>query len=289
MSRDHGLVVERSIPALDAALVAVAGPVDAALQRLARDPRVRSVGPNLELHVAGAPCCGGDRAAVDAHAFDHARERLDAAFGPVRARTRGRDTTLVAVLDTGADARHPDLQGALVPGRSFVDGPWDEDTHGHGTAMASLVAARPPAGRPGLEGVAPGVKVLPLRVADRAGRATVADVAAGIAYAADRGAQVVLLSLGCVRPSPVLDAAVRYATARGALVVAAAGNRSANVDLHPAAHEDTLSVAACDDQGRLALATALSPTTDLLAPGVRALAALPRGGHLEVTGSSAAA
>ncbi|MCO5167925.1 MAG: S8 family serine peptidase [Planctomycetes bacterium] len=287
LTRDHGLVVQRSIPALDAALVSVPG--DGVL-RLSRDPRVRSVGPNLSLHVAGSPCCGGERAEVDGHAFDHARERLEAAFGPVRARTRGRDTTLVAVLDTGADARHPDLAQALVAGRSFVaDGPWDEDTHGHGTAMASLVAARPPAGRPGLEGVAPGVKVLPLRVADRAGRATVADVAAGIVYAADRGAQVVLLSLGCVRPSRVLDDAVRYATGRGALVVAAAGNRSVNVDLQPAAHEDALSVAACDDRGRLALATALSPTTDLLAPGVRALAALPRGGYAEVTGSSAAA
>lgn len=291
LARDHGLTFRRSVPSLGAAVLATPGEAGPVLLRLGQDARVRTVGLNLELLVAGGPCCSGERAGVGAHELEHAAERLDAAFGPLRARTRGSEATLVAVLDTGADATHPDLAGALVAGRSFVeDGPWSEDLHGHGTAMASLVAARPRVrGQSGLEGVAPGVKVLPVRVADRQGRATVADVAAGVAYAADRGAQVILLSLGCVRPSGLLDDAVAYATSRGALVVAAAGNRSANVDLHPAAHDDVLAVAACDDAGRLAAATAFSPTTDLLAPGVRALAALPRGGYAEVTGSSVAA
>lgn len=290
LAADHGLRFVKSVAALDAAVLA--GPEDgAAVSRLAADPRVRSVGLNFELVVAGGACCGGELAGVGAHELEHAAERLDAVFGPLRARTRGRPDTVIAVLDTGADATHPDLAQALLPGRSFVDdGPWNEDLHGHGTAMASLVAARPPvAGQPGLEGVAPGAKVLPVRVADRRGRASVADVAAGVTYAADRGAQVILLSLGSVRPSALLDQAVAYAVSRGAVVVAAAGNRSANVDLHPAANDDVLSVAACDDEGHLAPATAFAPTTDLLAPGVRALAALPRGGYAEVTGSSVAA
>lgn len=293
LAADHRLEFISSIPSLDAAVLSFHGEsnqVDGVIDALRRDGRVVRAGLNLELMVAGGACCGAERAGVGAHELEHAGERLDAAFGPIRARTRGSDSTIVAVLDTGADATHPDLVDALLPGRSFVeDGPWSEDLHGHGTAMASLVAARPRAGQVGLQGVATGAKVLPVRVADRAGRATVADVAAGVAYAADRGAQVILLSLGCVRPSHVLDDAVAYATSRGALVVAAAGNRSANIDLHPAANPTVLSVACCDDTGRLAPATAFASTTDLLAPGVRALAALPRGGYAEVTGSSASA
>jgi MYXO-CTERM domain-containing protein len=293
LAATHDLEFTSSIPSLDAAVLTFRGDTNltnGVIDRLSQDARVRRAGLNLELQVAGGSCCGSERAGVGAHELEHASERLDAAFGPIRSRTRGRDSTIVAVLDTGADATHPDLADALLPGRSFVeDGPWSEDLHGHGTAMASLVAARPRAGQLGLQGVATGAKVLPVRVADRAGRATVADVAAGIAYAADRGAQVILLSLGSVRPSGVLDDAVAYATSRGALVVAAAGNRSANVDLHPAANPAVLSVACCDDQGRLAPATAFASTTDLLAAGVRALAALPRGGYAEVTGSSASA
>ncbi len=290
----HGLRLVRAVPALNAALVE--GSDATVLTRLVMDSRVRSASLNVRFDVAGA-CCGGQVAALDHDDFKAAADKVDAAFGALRARTVGRSlemTTLVALLDTGVDSTHPDLAPALVPGRSFVDGAWNEDTHGHGTAMASLVAARPAkrcaGGEPeGLEGVAPGVKLLSVRVADRHGQATLADVAAGVVYAADRGAGVILLSLGSIVPAAVLDDAVAYAEARGSVVVAAAGNRNVNVDLWPAAHPDVVSVASTKDSGDLAMATAFAPTTDLLAPGVGALAALPRGGYGQVGGSSAAA
>jgi len=82
---------------------------------------------------------------------------------------------------------------------------------------------------------------------------------------------------------------VTYAEERGVLVVAAAGNRNTNVDLHPAADPRVLSVGCCDAAGRLAFSTTLAPTTDLLAPGVAVTAAVPGGSHASVTGSSAAA
>jgi hypothetical protein len=287
----HGLRLVRAVPALNAALVE--GSDATILARLQADARVRSASLNVRFDVAGA-CCGGQVAALDHEDFKAAAAKVDATFGALRARTTGRDSSLVALLDTGVDSTHPDLAPALVPGRSFVDGAWNEDTHGHGTAMASLVAARPAkrceGGEPeGLEGVAPGVKLLSVRVADRHGQATLADVAAGVVYAADRGAGVILMSLGSIVPAAVLDDAVAYAEARGSVVVAAAGNRNVNVDLWPAAHQDVISVASTKDSGDLALATAFAPTTDLLAPGVGALSALPRGGYGQVGGSSAAA
>ncbi len=194
------------------------------------------------------------------------------------------------MLDTGIDREHPALHGAIAPGVSFLRGaPWDQDPSGHGTAMASLVAARPHPGEDGLEGVAPRARVLPVRVADKDGRALLSHVAAGIVWAVDRGAEVVLLSMGGPVPAPVLDDAVRYAEERGALVVAAAGNVNVNVDLVPAADPRVLSVACTNDAGELAFSTTFAPTTDLTAPGERVLAAFPRGELGLVTGSSASA
>ncbi len=124
----HGLRLVRAVPALNAALVE--GSDATVLTRLVMDSRVRSASLNVRFDVAGA-CCGGQVAALDHDDFKAAADKVDAAFGALRARTVGRSlemTTLVALLDTGVDSTHPDLAPALVPGRSFVDGAWNEDT-----------------------------------------------------------------------------------------------------------------------------------------------------------------
>jgi len=200
VARDHGLRLAGAIPALDAAVLE--GPAAAGrLAALRADARLRHAGPDLPFDVAGG-CC--DAEPLDrterAEVFAAAHEALEAGFGPLHARTRGDPSALVAVLDTGLDARHPDVARSFVSGRSFVAAPWTEDAHGHGTAMASLVAARPAAPGEGLTGLAPDARVLPVRVADGRGRATLGDVAAGLVYAVDRGASVVLLSLGARLP-----------------------------------------------------------------------------------------
>jgi subtilisin family serine protease len=146
---------------------------------------------------------------------------------------------VVAVLDTGVHLSHPDLAPRLlrdtagrVVGRDLVDGGAPQDEHGHGTLVAGVVAAAADAGidGPGMAGVAPEARILPVRVLDAAGRGRLTDVDAAIRWSVDQGADVINLSLELATPLPGdllgsgLDRAVRYAWDRGVVVVAAAGN-----------------------------------------------------------------
>jgi subtilisin family serine protease len=146
---------------------------------------------------------------------------------------------VVAVLDTGVHLTHPDLAPRLlrdrdgrVVGRDLVTGGDPHDEHGHGTLVAGIVAAAVDqgVGGPGIAGVAPEARLMPVRVLDHEGRGRISDVDAGIRWAVDHGADVVNLSLESAAPLPGdllgggLDAAVHYAWERGVVVVAAAGN-----------------------------------------------------------------
>jgi subtilisin family serine protease len=143
-----------------------------------------------------------------------------------RATSTGAGAT-VAVIDTGADFGHPDLQGRLVAGPDYVDGGSPDDGNGHGTHVAGIVAANAGNGI-GVESVAPGARVLVVRVLDSDGSGKVDDVVAGIRWATDHGADVINLSLGSDVPivgqSEDYDLAVDYALDHGVIVVAAAGN-----------------------------------------------------------------
>jgi serine protease len=147
--------------------------------------------------------------------------------------------TVIAVLDTGVHLGHPDLAPRLlrdgdgqVVGLDLVDGGPPHDEHGHGTLVAGVIAAATDRGigGPGISGVAPEARLLPVRVLDERGDGRISDVDRGIRWAVDHGAHVVNLSLESATPLPGdllasgLDDAVRYAWERGVVVVAAAGN-----------------------------------------------------------------
>lgn len=135
----------------------------------------------------------------------------------------------VAILDTGIDPRHKDLAANLDLGRStsFVAGEPDViDYHGHGSHVAGLVAAA--RNKYGIAGVAPRASIFAVKVLDASGYGDDTGILAGIRYAADQGARVINLSLESLTADQALGRAyahaVRYAAARGAVVVAAAGN-----------------------------------------------------------------
>lgn len=158
----------------------------------------------------------------------------------------------VAVIDTGARLAHPDLQGRLLPGRDFIDGDDSpDDDNGHGTHIAGIVAANAGNGI-GVEGVAPGARVLVMRVLDREGAGTAGNVADAIDAAVDRGADVINLSLGPDTLVPggagagAFGAAVDRALDRGAVVVAAAGNESYPACDQPSGQGRLLCVGAVD-------------------------------------------
>jgi subtilisin family serine protease len=164
---------------------------------------------------------------------------------------------VVAVVDTGVDLGHPDLRGRLVPGITFLgcgakgcgNGNWRSgprerrsEAFGHGTSVAGLVVAGRGNGV-GIVGVAPLAKVMPVKIGDRT-LATEMDIVRGIRWAASHGADVINLSW--VIATEATREAIRYAAARGVVVVAAAGNRTEPACLEPAALPEALCVTATE-------------------------------------------
>ena len=210
----------------------------------------------------------------------HHQWGLDQAqFPPAWAEATG-EGTVVAVLDTGVDASHEDLAGNVLPGYDAIQGApgATTDPNGHGTHVAGTIVAHTGNGR-GVAGAAPGVHILPVRVlrADGTGRAS--DVAEGIMWAVDHGADVVNLSLGGPNTTAAEVAALAHARARGVLVVAAAGNEadSGNLPQYPAAHADVVAVAALTPERSRAPFSNFGPYVDLAAPGTGIVAPCPAG------------
>jgi subtilisin family serine protease len=140
---------------------------------------------------------------------------------------------VVAVVDSGVDFEHEDLRGQSAGSFTCMGtcAPGGGDVNGHGTAVASVIAAGGNNGV-GIAGVAPGAKVLSVRVLEADGTGSVGDVSRGITFAAEQGAKVINVSIGTSIDlpivfgllSPELQAAIDAAWAKGAVVVAAAGN-----------------------------------------------------------------
>ncbi len=196
--------------------------------------------------------------------------------------TRGSDTVVVAVVDSGVGldgSMHPDLEGQILPGWDFVDD--DEDstdvTGGkyHGTHVAGTIAARANNGM-GVAGIAPLVRVLPVRVLGASGAGSSWDVATGIRWAAGlevsgvpsnpNPARIINLSLGSPNPSVLIEDAIADATEAGVLVIAAAGNAQTSVD-YPAAFSDVLAVSAVGPMAELAWYSNYGNQVELTAPG----------------------
>ncbi|HEU4793399.1 MAG TPA: S8 family serine peptidase, partial [Nitrolancea sp.] len=175
---------------------------------------------------------------------------------------------IVAVLDSGLSASHPALSEQVLPGWNFVHGTDDtRDDAGHGTFNAGIIAARrSPDHR--MAGVAPGAKILPVKILDSQGAGSTANFVAGIVYAVDHGAKVINISASGVSNSQSLADAVQYAEDHGAVVVASAGNQ-ANGDMnYPAAYTSVLAVTATGPDDTVAAFSSFGPYVDLAAPGV---------------------
>ncbi|MGA1407391.1 MAG: S8 family serine peptidase [Ilumatobacteraceae bacterium] len=186
--------------------------------------------------------------------------------------TRGAGVT-VAIVDSGSGP-HPDLDANVDVGLGIsggVESPdyADVDNEGHGTHVSGIVAALADNSL-GIAGVAPAARILPIRVLDSNGSGDSRDVARGIRYAADRGARVINLSLGGVFESPVVTQAIDYATSKGALVIAAAGNGgSLSSPKWPANYDGTIAVTAIDPDDQSPAFAQRGDYIDISAPGVR--------------------
>ena len=171
----------------------------------------------------------------------------------------------IAVIDTGVQKDHPDLVSNLIAGYDFVNNDSDaNDDNGHGTHVAGIATAT--LNQAGVVGVSNTSKILPIKVLNNQGYGYLSDVAKGIYFAADNGARVINLSLGSTTDSLILKDAVNYASNKGVLIVAAAGNDSGAPCSYPASYSNVICVVATDSRNMLASFSNIGG--ELAAPGV---------------------
>lgn len=204
--------------------------------------------------------------------------------------TRGAGIT-VAVVDTGVAADSPQLRGRVLPGVDLTSPGQpraDNDCFGHGTFIAGIISAAPADGT-GFHGVAPDVRILPIRVANSMDDGTARLFAQGIRAAVDAGADIVNISASTTAPEQSLVEAIEYAEERDVVVVAAAANSAGQGTqvAYPAALPTVLAVGAIDSTGTLAAFSQTGAHLGLTAPGVEVVSVGPGGpGHWRGSGTS---
>lgn len=204
----------------------------------------------------------------------HAPEAWDTSLG---------DSIVVAVLDTGVDASHPDLQGQLLSGWNSYDNNSDtSDVHGHGTMVSGVVAALSN-NNLGVTSIAWNARILPVRVSGPTGTAYSSTIANGLTWAADHGADVANISYA-VSGSATIKNAANYLRSKGGLVFVSAGNNGSELGTAP--DSAIITVSATTSSDTLAGWSNYGDVIDLSAPGAGIWTTTRGGGYSAVSGTS---
>jgi subtilisin family serine protease len=208
--------------------------------------------------------------------------------------TTGSASVVIAIIDSGLDATHPEFAGRTVAGYDFVeDDTIPQDQCGHGTHVAGIAAATGN-NTQGIAGVAWGVKIMPLRMLylNPFGICTgsFADMADALIWAADNGAKIINISVGGPLPSTIMQDAVQYAYNHGVAIFAASGNSNGAV-YYPAAYPEVMAVGSVNSGMARAATSNFGSALDLMAPGVNIYSTLPMtsGAYGTLSGTSMAA
>lgn len=176
---------------------------------------------------------------------------------------------VVAVVDSGVDASHPDLKGQVLKGKDFTKdgGSPLEDTEGHGTQMAGLIAGQGhgPGGNSGVKGLAPGARILPVKSHDQSGELGTT-LAEEVRWAVDHGADVINISQGGTTRDFREKKAIAYAVQNDVVVVAATGNEGVKKRAYPASFPGVVAVGGVDNRGALWQKSSWGSNTTLIAP-----------------------
>jgi len=190
--------------------------------------------------------------------------------------TRGEENVIIAIIDTGVDLEHPDLESKIYSsGYDFANDDDDAtDDNGHGTQVAGIAAAETN-NTEGIAGVAWNCKILPLKAMDENGEGYYDWIIQAIIWAVENGADVINLSAGGEEESIALEEAVRYAFQKDVVVVCAGGNDTGPV-LYPAAYDDyCMAVAATDYNDNRTGWSNFGPEIDVAAPGEWIISCVP--------------
>lgn len=202
--------------------------------------------------------------------------------------SKGAVNVPVAIVDTGVDLEHPDLNEHLWKGYNAVrTNSLPMDDVGHGTHVAGVVAAQVNnhIGVAGLTWVNP---VIPVKVLDESGAGSTYAVAQGIIWATDNGARVINLSLGNYADANFLHDAIKYAFDRDVVLVAASGNDNTETPGYPAAYPEVLAVGATDHLKRRASFSNYGHYIDVVAPGQNIASTFPGSQYAAMSGTSMA-
>ncbi|MED4876356.1 S8 family serine peptidase [Anoxybacillus geothermalis] len=199
--------------------------------------------------------------------------------------TKGSGDIVVAVVDNGVQTSHPDLAGKIVSPYNVVTDERSVPAGEHGTHVAGIIAAS--INKKGVVGVAPNVKIMPVNVFEGDG-ATSYDVAYGIVYAVDHGANVINLSLGGYFATFYEAEAIQYAVSKGVVLVAAAGNDDTDLPTYPAAFDPVIAVSATDSRDQITNFSNYGDYIDFAAPGVDIYSTFPGSSYKELDGTSMA-
>ena len=280
-ARDHGGRIFTSIPALGLDGVVFEDKKADKARELKRDKRFRSVEPNAIYRAMYTP---NDPGFGQQYAWT--RINAQAAWD----KTLGSSSVTIAVIDTGVQRSHPDLDAKIVGGYDFVQNDTaPDDGNGHGTHVAGTAAGET-GNATGGAGMCPGCRVMPIRVLDNSGSGTLANVARGITYAADNGAKVINMSLGGSGTS-TLQQAVDYAASKGVFQACAAGNdnTSSTSYAYPGAYANCFAVASTTSTDARSSFSNYGTWVEVAAPGSSIYSTWLNSGYNTISGTSMAA
>jgi thermitase len=275
------------------------------VERIRRLPMIEQV---RRLEVREAPLPPPELATMASATMSGAGDLIYLPYA--RALTRGTPEVRIAVLDTGVDLDHQELEGKLVPGEDFVDldgldtsgfigdfmgydhVPLDEV--GHGTHVSGIIAGR---GVGMDEGVAPDCRIMPVRVlasmksGERlVGAGIIDNINTGIKWAVDHGASIINMSLGVRHTGGGLphEDVIKYALSRNVVVVAASGNDGTAERYYPGALPGVIAVGAVDPLGAVTPFTSYGAAITVVAPGTNIYSSFAHHGYAYASGTSQA-
>ncbi len=259
--------------------------LEIAVRKLQGTPGVSGASVNVVYKAAGE--------AIEPNDPIYSRQWYLSTIGASRAwaKAQGGQAITVAILDSGIDAGHPEFSGRIVGGQSFVPGSaGPNDDFGHGTHVAGAIGALTNNGV-GIAGVAPHVKLLPIKVLDSQGLGTLDVVVAGIQAAKEAGVRVINMSLASQVSSSLQDQVIDQCVKAGIIVVAAAGNDGTDTPEFPAGSPGVLAIGATDMSDVRTSFSNGGAHVRIVAPGVDIASTYPRsqGSYVYKNGTSMAA